>query len=112
MNRVYICKQCGAIDPRFTCSKSKEVHYYCKEHQSQNWKSHKRICKFVHLSQASVWIELPTTGDSLDFQEHIIDHLFSNKQAGLKYVLSQSDFANGNSYESSHVVQGSRVSWV
>jgi len=36
------------------CSRCKCVSYCCQEHQKQNWKEHKRLCKYLSTAAANV----------------------------------------------------------
>ncbi len=46
-----VCAACGAeysrdenMSPLFKCSRCKEEHYCCREHQKAHWKQHKKYC--------------------------------------------------------------------
>lgn len=44
------CKKCGTVDNLLKCSRCKGVYYCSKEHQTSDWKNHKRDCVSVNNS--------------------------------------------------------------
>src|ERR1035438_9094692 len=44
LTNSFECINCRKIEPKYTCSKCKEVHYCSKECQTSDWSSHKIIC--------------------------------------------------------------------
>jgi len=92
------CRACGMLNPKFRCASCHETAYCCREHQISHWKaqgsgSHKRFCRFVSDNPLSIWLEVHH-GEGNGVHNPKIQHIFANKQDGLAYVQSQSEFAN------------------
>lgn len=69
-NVVDKCKICGGIVNLKVCAKCKNAAYCSKEHQKQDWKDHKELCK--KLSAAS---SKPNTARSTDSGKHMPTHM-------------------------------------
>lgn len=89
------CRHCGALNPQFRCASCREVSYCNKDHQVAHWKNgHSAACKFVHINPVSVFVEVKE-GEGNGINNTMIQHIFSNKDAGLKYVETLPEFSNG-----------------